>query len=133
MGITNITIPSCKCVAMTNRTFDVWVAVGTVVGGGIATFLAVLGGAAVAASHYRREREQRSAVAVLVAIAGFRQGTNFLSGGLFTADERTSEVHQRYDRVVEEMRQASAERRDVRMVSHRPHWSRRWKRSKTWP
>lgn len=84
-----------------------WVAVGTVVGGGVATFLAVLGGAAVAARHFRREREQRSAVAILAALAGYRQGTNFMTAESFPSDERTEMLRKLFEAAGREMKDAA--------------------------
>lgn len=65
--------------AMTDRTFALWLTIATILGTGAATFVAFIGGAAIVARQYRREREHHSALAVLAALTKLDQFGPFMT------------------------------------------------------
>jgi hypothetical protein len=94
--------------AMTDRTFALWLTIATIIGTGAATFVAFIGGAAVVARQYRREREHQSALRVLAALTRLDQFVPFMTANfeLEAGRPRSPEFAATLDRVGRDMRDA---------------------------
>lgn len=81
-------VRSLLVMAMSERTFTLWLTIATIIGTGVATFIAFMGGAAIVARQYRREREHRSALAILSALAQLDHFVPFLTANIWLEDDR---------------------------------------------